>query len=46
MEHLIVKDFKNDLKGHKERLMQGHRVRGMLEQLQRQSERSVRFSLC
>ena len=41
LEHLVVKHFKNDAKGHKERLMQGHRVRGMLEQLQRQAAKSV-----
>lgn len=46
LEHLIVKDFKNDAKGHRERLMQGHRVRGMLEQLQKQADKSVSVSTC
>ena len=43
LEHLIVKDFKNDAKGHRERLMQGHRVRGMLQQLQQQADKSVSY---
>ena len=42
LEHLIVKDFKNDAKGHKERLMQGHRVRERLEELQSQAAKLVR----
>ena len=41
LEHLIVKDFKNDAKGHKERLMQGHRVRERLEELQSQAAKLV-----
>lgn len=42
LERLIVRDFKNDAKGHKERLNQGHRVKGMLDQLQGQADRLVR----
>lgn len=34
LERLIVKEFKNDIKGHKERLQQGHKVKGMLSQMQ------------
>ena len=41
LEHLVVKDFKNDAKGHRERLNQGHRVAAMLDQLQSQSHRLV-----
>ena len=41
LEHLIVKDFKNDAKGHKERLIQGHRVRERLEELQSQAAKLV-----
>lgn len=42
LERLIVKDFKNDVKGHREKLAQGHRVRKMLDEIQAQSQRLVR----
>ena len=40
---MIVKDFLTDAKGHKERLAQGHRVKGMLQQLQTTSEKLVQW---
>ena len=43
LERLIVKDFKTEPKSHKEKLMQGHRVRQMLESLQQQAQRLVRL---
>jgi len=42
IERLIVKDFKAEPKTHKEKLMQGHRVRQMLETLQQRSQQLVR----
>ena len=42
LERLIVNDFKQDVKGHREKLAQGHRVRKMLDQLQTQSQKLVR----
>ncbi len=42
LERLVVADFKNDVKGHREKLAQGHRVRRMLDQLQAQSSKLVR----
>ncbi len=41
LERLVVRDFKQDVKGHREKLAQGHRVKKMLDQLQRQSQRLV-----
>ena len=41
LERLVVADFKNDVKGHREKLAQGHRVRRMLDQLQAQSGKLV-----
>ena len=41
LERLIVNDFKHDVKGHREKLAQGHRVRKMLDQLQSQSQKLV-----
>lgn len=41
LERVIVKDFNQDVKGHREKLAQGHRVRKMLDQLQSQSQRLV-----
>ena len=37
-----MKDFRNDAKGHRDRLAQGHRVRRMLDQLQQQTQKLVR----
>ncbi|GAB4814775.1 hypothetical protein N2152v2_001821 [Parachlorella kessleri] len=34
LERLIVRDFKNEAKSHKEKLMQAHRVRQMLDTIQ------------
>ncbi|DBB14656.1 hypothetical protein WJX82_004178 [Trebouxia sp. C0006] len=39
LERLIVKDFRNELKGHKERLHQSHRVRNMLDIMQEQAKK-------
>ena len=41
LERGIVAEYKQDAKGHKERLMQNHRVRTMLEQLQEKAKRLV-----
>ena len=41
MERLIVKDFRNELKGHKERLYQNHRVRKMLDNMQTRARQLV-----
>ena len=41
LERAIVKDFRNDLKGHKERLQQSHRVRNMLEIMQERAKKLV-----
>lgn len=45
LERLIVKDFRNELKGHKERLQQSHRVRDMLDIMQERAKRLVRLQL-
>lgn len=45
MERLIVKDFRNELKGHKERLQQSHRVRDMLNIMQERAKKLVRLQL-
>ncbi len=42
LERLIVKDFRNELKGHKERLQQSHRVRNMLDSMQERAKKLVR----
>jgi hypothetical protein len=42
LERLIVKDFRNELKGHKERLQQSHRVRNMLDIMQERAQKLVR----
>lgn len=42
LERLIVKDFRNELKGHKERLQQSHRVRNMLDVMQERAKKLVR----
>ena len=42
LQRQIVRDFKSDVKGHREKLAQGHRVRKMLNELQVQSQRLVR----
>ena len=36
-----MKDFRNELKGHKERLHQNHRVRARLDAMQEQAKRLV-----
>ena len=41
LERLIVKDFRNELKGHKERLHQNHRVRARLDAMQEQAKKLV-----
>eukprot|EP00891_Asterochloris_glomerata_P009690 jgi/Astpho2/9690/Aster-03682 len=41
LERLIVKDFRNELKGHKERLHQNHRVRTRLDAMQEQAKKLV-----
>ena len=41
LERLIVKDFRNELKGHKERLQQSHRVRNMLDIMQERAKKLV-----
>lgn len=46
MERLIVKDFRNELKGHKERLQQSHRVRDMLDVMQERAKKLVSLQLC
>lgn len=45
LERLIVKDFRNELKGHKERLQQSHRVRNMLDIMQERAKKLVRHDL-
>ena len=42
LERIIVKDFDQDLKGHREKLAQGHRVRKRLDELQALSTKLVR----
>ncbi len=42
LQRQIVRDFKSDVKGHREKLAQGHRVRKMLNELQAQSQKLVR----
>lgn len=42
LQRQIVRDFKSDVKGHREKLAQGHRVRKMLNELQVQSQKLVR----
>ena len=44
LERLIVKDFRNELKGHKERLYQNHRVRKMLDSMQDRAQQLVSLS--
>ena len=44
LERIIVKDFDQDLKGHREKLAQGHRVRKRLDELQALSKKLVRRS--
>ncbi len=41
LQRQIVRDFKGDVKGHREKLAQGHRVRKMLNELQTQSQKLV-----
>lgn len=45
LERLIVKDFKNEARTHKEKLLQSQRVRKMLEQLQDRAQKLVSGSL-
>lgn len=45
LERLIVKDFRNELKGHKERLQQSHRVRDMLDIMQERAKKLVSLQL-
>ncbi len=45
LDRIIVKDFDQDLKGHREKLAQGHRVRRRLDELQALSTKLVR-ELC
>lgn len=45
LERLIVTDFKNEARGHKERLHQNHRVRKALEQMQERSSKLVGFHM-
>jgi hypothetical protein len=42
LERVIVKDFKQDVRTHKEKLMQSHRVRLRLGQIQESSQKLVR----
>jgi hypothetical protein len=42
LERLIVKDFKRETKSHKEKLMQSHRVRQMLDTMQDRAGKLVR----
>ena len=44
LERAIVKDFRNDLKGHKERLQQSHRVRIMQEIMQERAKKLVCYA--
>ena len=41
LERLIVKDFRNEARTHKERLMQNHRVRLHLDSMQQHASRLV-----
>lgn len=41
LERVIVKDFKQDVKTHKEKLMQSHRVRQRLDQIQDSAKKLV-----
>ncbi|KAK9815071.1 hypothetical protein WJX73_006772 [Symbiochloris irregularis] len=43
LERQIVREFKEDVKGHKERLTQGHRVRSMLLQIQQRAQQLERI---
>lgn len=45
LERLIVKDFRNELKGHKERLQQSHRVRVMLDTMQERAKKLVSLNV-
>lgn len=42
LERLIAKDFKNEPQNYKEKLVQGHRVKAMLETLGERAGRLVR----
>lgn len=42
LERLIVEDLKHDAKAHKDKLLQGHRVRHMLDALQDRAQKLVR----
>lgn len=41
LERLIVKEFRNEAKTHKDKLLQSHRVRQMLESLQERAAKLV-----
>ena len=41
LERVIVKDFKQDVRTHKEKLMQSHRVRLRLDQIQESAQKLV-----
>jgi len=44
LERLIVRDFKNEPQNYKEKLVQGHRVKVMLETLGERAGRLVRVA--
>ncbi len=43
LERLVVRDFKQEKKGHKERLQQNHRVRNWIDKMQDEAKRLVRL---
>jgi len=44
LERVIVKDYKQDAKTHKEKLMQNHRVRKRIDEMQITANKLVRHS--
>lgn len=44
LERVIVKDYKQDAKTHKEKLMQNHRVRKRIDEMQIIANKLVRHS--
>jgi splicing factor 3A subunit 3 len=42
LERIIVKDYKQEAKGHKEKLQQNHRVRKRMDEMQQIARKLVR----
>lgn len=46
LERIIVKDFKRDMKAHREKLMQNHRVKRRLQSTEEASRKLVCVCVC